>query len=131
MTRRVCTGVVATMLAGLLVTAPGAWAEDDAGDAEAPADAGVSECVAACEATHDTCAATAKAEAADCARQKRACDDGCSLCTRMYGPLVVSCVQDCEVCRARLAASPCARSGDAAANECETALEGCLERCDR
>jgi hypothetical protein len=116
------------MLVGLLVGAAAGGVEGEATDTEAPADAAVSDCVARCEATHDTCTAAATAQAADCARQTKACNDRCSLCTRMYGPLVVSCVEDCQGCQAKLAAPPCAH-GDDAGKACETALEGCLERC--
>lgn len=117
------------MLAGLLCAATTGWAQDDDADTEAPADEAVSACVTKCEAQHDTCAATAKAEAAACERQQATCDRGCTLCTRMYGPQVVYCVNDCEACRAKLAASPCAKPPKSDDPECAKALEGCLERC--
>jgi hypothetical protein len=118
----------AIVLAGLLCAAATGWAQDDEADTEAPADEAVSKCVTKCETEHDTCTAAAKAQASDCERQKATCDQGCSLCTRMYGPQVVYCVQDCESCRAKLAASACGKppKGDA---ECAPALEKCLERC--
>lgn len=120
------TGLVMTaMLVGLLARTPVGMAADDAADTEAPVD----ECVAACDAAHDTCAAAAEAKEADCARRQKTCDDGCATCTRMYGPLVVTCVEDCQNCRAALAASGCTGRADAA-KECEATHERCLARCD-
>jgi hypothetical protein len=119
----------AIVLAGLLCAAATGWAQDDEADTEAPADAAVSKCVTTCESQHDTCAATAKAKAADCAKQEAVCDDGCARCARMKGgPLVVYCVNDCAACRNRLAASPCATPGTGD-EECTRALDTCLERC--
>ena len=74
-----------------------------------------------------TCAAGAKAKAADCDKQKAVCDGGCSTCTRLYGPQVVYCVQDCEKCRGNFAASACGKPP--AEDACAKELETCLERC--
>jgi hypothetical protein len=48
----------------------------------------------------------------------------------MNGPLVVTCVEDCENCKAALAASGCTRGGEATAG-CDATHERCLARCDR
>jgi len=117
----------AIALAGLLCAAPG-WAQDDGVDTEAAPDEAASKCVTGCESQHDACEAAAATQAADCERRKTTCDQGCALCTRMYGPQVVYCVNDCEACRAQLAASPCSKPPKAD-DECTRALERCLERC--
>jgi len=117
----------AIVLVGVLCAAATGWAQDDEADTEAPADEAVSKCVTTCESQHDACAAAAKAKATDCDKQKAVCDGGCSTCTRLYGPQVVYCVQDCEKCRGNYAASACGKppADDACAKE----LEACLERC--
>ena len=127
--RRMGGRLGAIVLASLLCAATTGRAEDTGADTEAPADEAVSKCVTRCESAHDACAAAAKAKADDCERQKAVCDTGCARCARMKGgPLVVYCVNDCEGCRAKLAASPCAKP-DTDDAECARALESCLERC--
>ena len=117
----------AIALAGLLCAAT-VWAREDEADTEAHADEAVGQCVATCESQHDACVAATKAREADCERQKATCDRGCALFTRMYGPQVVYCVGDCETCRAKLAASPCAKASPDGA-DCTHAFDACLERC--
>ena len=103
-------------------------ADTEAADTEAPADEAVGKCVTACETEHDKCTAAAKVQKDDCERQKTSCETGCSSCTKMYGPLVVTCIDDCAACRNRVAASPCGK--DAADDtDCTRALDACLERC--
>lgn len=99
----------------------------DTTDTEAAGDQAASACITKCEAEHESCTAAAKTRADDCARQQAACNSRCGMCKRMYGPQVVYCVQDCEACRARLAASPCAKPAEDA--DCTRTLEACLERC--
>jgi len=118
----------AILVATILGASATAWAADDAADTEAPSDEAVSKCVTKCESEHDKCAATAKARKDDCERQKSTCEQGCSMCTKMYGPQVVYCVNDCAACRNRISASPCAKNA-ADDTDCTHALDACLERC--
>jgi hypothetical protein len=126
--RRAAAALGGLVLALVLAGGTGVFAEDDETDTEAAADQDVGKCVTTCEATHDTCTAKATAEQADCKRKTATCDTGCALCTRMYGPQVVNCVNDCNACQVNLARSACA-TGTSADVECETTLETCLERC--
>lgn len=129
-TRAWAVGFVALFLvAGAPVRAEDEPLDTEApADTEAPLDEAVSKCVTRCETQHDACQAAAKAQADDCERQKRTCDAGCAQCRRMNGPRVVYCVQDCDRCRNRLAASPCAKPATGG-DDCARTLDKCLERC--
>jgi len=118
----------AILVAAILGATAAGWAADDAADTEAPADEAVGKCVTKCETEHDKCAAAAKVREGDCERQKTTCETGCSSCTKMYGPLVVTCINDCAACRNQITASPCAKGGGDD-TECTHALDACLERC--
>lgn len=120
--------LTAIVLAGILGASTMGWARDDAADTEAPSDEAVSKCVTKCESEHDKCAADAKSRKGDCERQQSSCDQNCSMCTRMSGPQVIYCANDCNACLARIKASPCAKGGDDDA-DCTRALDACLERC--
>jgi hypothetical protein len=126
--RRTTAALGGLVLALVLAGGTGVSAADDDTDTEASVDQDVGKCVTKCEATHDACTAKATAEQADCKQKKATCDTGCGLCTRMYGPQVINCVNDCNACQTNLARSACT-AGTSAGADCETALETCLERC--
>ena len=128
MTVRPAARLGAIVPTAILAMAAAGRAADDAADTEAPADEAVGKCVTACEAEHDQCVVAAKGRKDDCQRQKSTCESGCATCTRMNGPLVVTCINDCAACRNRINASPCAKdAGDD--TDCTRALDACLERC--
>jgi hypothetical protein len=119
---------MAMLLAGILSASTVGWARDDAADTEAASDEAVGRCVTSCEAEHEKCASDAKSRKSECDRQQSSCDQSCALCTRLNGPQVMYCANDCNACLARIKASPCAKGGDDEA-DCTRALDACLERC--